>query len=185
MWYYDIVRSEQAKFLEIIYMILNDPDNDKEITKLESAWQESYKLIHKRSEGPYTACANCNSKCQFHFEVEEILRDSKIMADFDSSFETEESEKPDALANITVIMAKMVLNVFDFTTYGNLPQEIKTTQNKDLSYCIALHYIMKKKMAHDASLKFLNKMPQAIENSINFHDQQDKSRIEEYRNKNT
>ncbi len=166
VWYYNLVHNEQAKFLDLLKLILYPTENSMALESQQLEWKKTYKQVHNRNEGPFTACSNCKSKCMYHFEIEETLRDEKIMADFDSSYENSESPPEVNMANISIILTKMIMNVFGYDDVNPPPNGVTVMSERDLSYCISVHYIMKKKMAADAQLKLLNKVSATIDSFL-------------------
>jgi hypothetical protein len=150
-WYYDQVREQHWKWLELLRVAFQPSEIDRriDITQLEQ-WRDEFKQLHIRSQGPYPTCGPCTSKCLYRLEAAEVVQDPKIKFDFNASINRKESPASESAGWFCQLLTESLLG----------------TSNLDFSYCLAVHLIKDQQLSTNAQQVLLQKVRDAIQNFI-------------------
>ena len=151
-WMYDQVREQHMRWLNLLRPAFQPTEVNRRLDiSVLKQWRDDFTELHKRDQGPLPTCGPCTSKCQYRFEVSEVVRDPKIKFDFNSSINRKDTPASDSAAWFCRLLTERLIGQGDV----------------DLSYCLAVHLIKDQQLSNDAQLVLLHKVRTALENFQN------------------
>lgn len=104
-------------------------------------WRSDFWKLKERDQGPLPLCGECECKCRFGSDVEQILTDARNENDFFKSLSGETEPLSKAAAWFCWLLSERVTGESDL----------------DLAYCFAAHFLGRANLSVDAQLVFAHK----------------------------
>ncbi|MDZ4834755.1 MAG: type IV secretion system DNA-binding domain-containing protein [Candidatus Melainabacteria bacterium] len=104
-------------------------------------WREDFWKLKQRDQGPLPLCGECECKCRFGSDVEQILKDPRNENDFFKSLSGETEPLSKAAAWFCWLFSERIAGEPDL----------------DLAYCFAAHFLGRANLSVDAQLVFAHK----------------------------
>ncbi len=105
------------------------------------AWREDFWTLKQRDQGPLPLCGECECKCRYGSDVEQILKDPRNENDFFKSLSGETEPLSKAAAWFCWLFSERIAGESDV----------------DLAYCFAAHFLGRANLSVDAQLVFAHK----------------------------
>ena len=146
-WSYKEENAVKKLWLDLMHSAFLPGENKKiDITKLRS-FREFLFRLQERSEGPEPGCINCEAKCNYKTEVEEILElEPYLLNDFTSAINRKDNVPSTAAA--------------EFSKY--LTESFASQYNADIAYCLLNHLTSMHQISTEGQLTMLFKARQHL-----------------------
>lgn len=134
--------------------ISNQADRKMELSIIKN-WVSQFLELHRCAVGPLAGCSLCPTKCQFGYDVSQLIREAKVQSDFTLLINQKEKSASDEAAEFCWLLSKRFIG----------------KENCDFAYCAALKLIEATtksnasdfSMSTDAQLIFAHKVRQSLE----------------------
>lgn len=146
-WSYKEENAVKKLWLDLMHSAFLPGENKKiDITKLRS-FREFLFRLQERSEGPEPGCINCEAKCNYKTEVEEILElEPYLLNDFTSAINRKDNVPSTAAA--------------EFSKY--ITESFASQYNADIAYCFLNHLTSMHQISTEGQLTMLFKARQHL-----------------------
>ncbi|HEY9730421.1 MAG TPA: hypothetical protein V6C89_00825 [Drouetiella sp.] len=134
--------------------IRDHADKKMELSVIKN-WVSLFLELHRSAKGPLAGCSLCPTRCQFGYDVSQLIKEAKVQVDFTLVINQKEKSASDEAAWFCWLLSKQF--------YGE--------ENCDFAYCAALKLIEATTksdssnfaLSTDAQLIFAHKVRQSLE----------------------